>query len=185
MLNGAEFNNQFCFRPCYSLAARWQKLAVRRCVPLNQTCGPTTSALWAHSHGTLSCRTLTATGSPSIPALVMENPRPRTTRNLLLRNQSSPLLPKELTCTREPSSLSPSSSLMWFTGPYTCDYLHVLSCIINPPLHSHEFFLDLIIFKKFNSKVNVENCESYPWLLRRKLCIIINNNIIIITFIFT
>uniref|UniRef100_A0A4W6BRY2 Glycine receptor subunit beta n=1 Tax=Lates calcarifer TaxID=8187 RepID=A0A4W6BRY2_LATCA len=90
----------------------WQRHAARRCAPPSQTCGPMISASWARSRGTLSCRTLTATGSPLIPAVVSANPRPRTTRNLLLLNPSSPLLPKELTCIPEPSSPSPSSSLM-------------------------------------------------------------------------
>lgn len=111
--------------------------AARRYAPLNQTWGPMISALWVHSHGTLNCQTLTATGRPSILVLVSANPKQRTTRNLLPQSRSSPLLPKELTCTRELSSLSPSSSLMWFTGLYICDYLQMILYYRPPPTHTH------------------------------------------------
>lgn len=97
---------------CCSLETRWPRPAVRRCALPNRTCGPMTSASWARSHGTLNCRTLTATESRSILGPVLANPSPRTTRDLLPRNQSSPLLPRESTYTPEHSSLSPSSSSM-------------------------------------------------------------------------
>lgn len=111
-----------------SSVPRWQSHAVRRCAPPSQTCGPTTSASWARSHGTLNCRTSTATGSQSTPALA--NPSPRTTRDLRPRNRWSPPLQKESTCTLGLSFLSPSSSSMWFIGPYTCDYLEMMSLIL-------------------------------------------------------
>lgn len=107
-----------------SSVTRLLKFVVRRCAPQSQTWGPTISASWDPSRGTLSCRTSTATGSPSTP--VPANPSPRTTRNLRPQNQWSPLLQKELTCTPGLSFLSPSSFSMWFTGPYTCDYLEII-----------------------------------------------------------
>lgn len=134
------------------VGTRWRRPAARRFAPPNRTCGPTTSASWARSHGTLNCRTSTATGSRSIPAPLRANPSPRATRGLRLRNQSSPPLPKESTCTPGRSSLSPSSSSMWFIGPYTCDYLEMI--LLTPPLHPHDVFIDLIVFRNF-SKVDI------------------------------
>lgn len=148
-----------CVCVCFCLEPRWLRPAARRCAPLNQTWGPMISALWVHSHGTLNCQTLTATGSPSILVLVSANPKQRTTRNLLRQSRSSHLLPKELTCTRELSSLSPSSSLMWFTGLYICDYLQMILYYWPPP-HTVTSFLII--------KVNLKKCETThtKWFLR-------------------
>lgn len=132
-----------------SPAFRWRRPAARRCARLNPTWGPTTSALWARCLGTLNCQTLTAMGSLLILAVVWENPSQRTTRNRLPQNLSSHLLPKELTCTPELSSLSPSSSLMWFIGPYTCDYLALLFLLPT-----------LVAYKAF--QLTTEKCESLP-----------------------
>lgn len=141
--------NPFIF-PLSSLspAPRWQKHAARRCVHLNQTWGPMISALLAHSRGTLNCQILTAMERPLIPAPVSVNLRQRTTRNRLPQNLSSPPLPKELICTPGPSSPSPSSSLMWFIGPYTCDYRVLLSLLST--------FLDSLLIR-CHTKTSVPN----------------------------
>lgn len=139
-----------CFSFCLLLSLRWVRLAVKRCAHPNQTCGLTTSASWDLSHGTLNCQTLTAMGNRLTPALLSVNPRQRT-RNRLLQNQSSPPLPKESTCTPEPCSLSPFSSLMWFTGPYTCDYLELLS--------QWDSFMSSLLTGLYKKKTCVSNWE--------------------------
>lgn len=132
-----------------------EKPAARRCARPNQIWGPMISALLALSHGTLSCQILTATGSPSRLVLVSVNHRPRT-RSRLLRNRSSPLPPKGSTCILERSSPSPSSSLMWFTGPYTCDYLVLLPSRIQ----FYWFFIGPM-HTNFSLKVCIKKCEPY------------------------
>lgn len=146
MMHNLIFNLLPSFPPTQP---RWLRHAARRCALPNQTWGPAISASWAHYRGTLNCQTLTATENPSTPAPLTANRRQRTTRNLLLRNRSSPQLPKELTCTPEPSSLFPSSSLMWFTGPYTCDYLEFINS--TPLSHKFRLRLQVIINEMWSS----------------------------------
>lgn len=131
---------------CFVVLRRWQRPAVRRSARPSQTCAPTTSASWAPSPGTLSCRTSTATASPSTPALGMENHSPRTARSPLLLNRSSPPPPRGSTSTPEPCSPSHSSFLTSSTGLVTCDPIKP-PCIIKPTSLPLNYLWD-----QFNSK---------------------------------
>lgn len=149
IFNESKFEIIFlCFSCDYLLPLRWRRPGARRCARLNRTWGPMTSASWARCLGTLNCQTLTAMGSLLILAVVWENPSQRT-RNRPPQNLSFHLLPKELTCTPELSSLSPSSSLMWFIGLYTCDYLALLYLL--PTLAAYKAF-----------QLTTEKCEPPP-----------------------
>lgn len=79
-------------------------------------------------------------------------------------------------------------SFLFFNVIYWSIYLWLSwDYIINPPLHSHEVFIDLITYKKFYSKANIEKCESQPYkmIAEKKIKLQYIIIIIIITFIFT